>query len=353
MPTSTAIATPPLRWGFLSTAQIGRQNWRALLASGTNVLTAVASRDVPRAQQFIDANQATSPMPEAPRALGSYEALLAAPDVDAVYIPLPTALRGEWVIKAARAGKHVLCEKPCATHTTELETLLAACREHHVQFMDGTMFMHHPRQAQLETLLAPTGPLGELRRVQSSFTFAAPPGFADTNIRVQPHLEPLGALGDLGWYNIRVSLWAQRWELPARVIGITHAAHQGVPTEFSAELLYADGRSCGFYCGFSSPFQQWAQFSGRTGWLRLSDFLHPTSKATCDYTLNGEPRSDACPTETGPHHGHDAALFRHFAAQAATGELNTDWPRWSVLTQRVLDACLASAQQGGRPIELT
>src|SRR4051812_24006554 len=110
-----------LRWGILSTAQIARKNWSAIHHSGNGTVVAVASRDVARSRNFIAECQAHAPMQATPRALGSYEELLAAKDVDAVYIPLPTGLRKEWVLRAAAAGKHIVCEKPCAVSAADLE----------------------------------------------------------------------------------------------------------------------------------------------------------------------------------------------------------------------------------------
>src|SRR6185436_8992337 len=97
-----------LRWGILSTAQIARKNWKAIQLTGNGTVVAVASRDVMRSQQFIDECQAEAPMEVMPRALGRYEELLASTDVDAVYIPLPTGLRKEWVLRAAAARKHIV-----------------------------------------------------------------------------------------------------------------------------------------------------------------------------------------------------------------------------------------------------
>src|ERR1700685_3528727 len=102
-----------LRFGFLSTANIARKNWRSIHDSGNAIVAAVASRDVGRARQYIKELQAETPFETVPTALGSYEELLASKNVDAVYIPLPTGLRKEWGLRAAAAGKHVLCGKPC------------------------------------------------------------------------------------------------------------------------------------------------------------------------------------------------------------------------------------------------
>src|SRR6185295_1607345 len=98
--------------------------------------------EVERSRRFIDACQAAAPMAVAPRALGSYEELLASKDVDAVYIPLPTGLRKDWVERAAQAGKHIVSEKPCALSVADLREMIDVCRRERVQFIDGVMFMH-------------------------------------------------------------------------------------------------------------------------------------------------------------------------------------------------------------------
>src|SRR5215469_6715096 len=132
-----------LRFGFLSTARIGFKNWKAIRDSGNAVVTAVASRDIARARKFIAGMQAEAAFDTAPAAMGGYEELIASPNVDAVYIPLPTALRKEWVLRAAAAGKHVLCEKPCGINAADVEEMISACKRHRVQFMDGVMLMHN------------------------------------------------------------------------------------------------------------------------------------------------------------------------------------------------------------------
>src|SRR5687768_9586982 len=124
-----------LRWGILGAANIARKNWQALRNSGNSVVTAVASRDLRRAQQFIADCHSCVPMEVPVKAFGSYESLLKEGDIDAVYIPLPTGLRKEWVLRAAAAGKHVVCEKPCAITNEDLYEMIEACRRHNVQFM--------------------------------------------------------------------------------------------------------------------------------------------------------------------------------------------------------------------------
>src|SRR6267142_4356937 len=119
-----------LRWGILGAANIARKNWKAIALSGNSVLNAVASRDLEKSKRFIADCYGQMPTPTPPKPLGSYEALLASENVDAVYIPLPTGLRKEWVLRSAAAGKHVVCEKPCAVSVADLSEMLDACRKH-------------------------------------------------------------------------------------------------------------------------------------------------------------------------------------------------------------------------------
>jgi predicted dehydrogenase len=353
----------PLRFGILGTAGIARKNWKAIFHSGNCTVTAVASRELDRARQFIAENQRETPFPTTPTPFGSYEALLASPDVDAVYLPLPTALRKEWVLHAAAARKHIVCEKPCAISAPDLDEMLAACRQHRVQFLDGVMFMHAPRLAALRQLLDDGDTLGELRRITSQFTFLGHDGFLEKNIRAQAHLEPLGCLGDLGWYNLRFALWANRWQLPRTVTAQTlRQTETGVPLDFSGELQFPNGVSSGFYCSFVTFRQQWANVGGTRGYLQVHDFVNPFygHETGFDVTqiLQDGPRAvphvrrvtvpgHACAHPTAP----EAALFRNFAAQVATGQINPDWPEWARLTQLVSDACLTSAKTG-KPVTL-
>jgi predicted dehydrogenase len=145
------------RWGILSAASIARKNYQAIYHSNNGCVAAVASRDLQKAQAFIDECQLQSPFDPQPVAVEGYEALIENPDIDAVYIPLPTGLRKEWVIRAARAGKHVMCEKPCGINASELEEMITVCRENNVQFMDGVMFMHSQRLDAIRSVLEDQG----------------------------------------------------------------------------------------------------------------------------------------------------------------------------------------------------
>jgi predicted dehydrogenase len=360
------MSPPKLPWGILGTAQIARKNWRAIRNAGNCTVAAVASRTLDRSRHFIQECQADVPMDTAPRAIGSYEELLASPDIEAVYIPIPTGLRKEWVLRAARAGKHILCEKPCAVSTDDLREMLDVCREHHVQFLDGVMFMHSRRLARMREVLDDPASIGDIRRIQSAFTFNAPPEFYEGNIRSQPALEPHGCMGDVGWYCIRFSLWAMQWQMPRHVSARIHSANI-VPTELSGELHFDDGVSAGFYCSFRTHNQQWAVISGTRGYLRLDDFVLPFAGDTVDFEIQHmDYRVSGCDVRMvpdairysipEPSHGEarsqECNMFRAFSDQIRSGSINPEWPRIALQTQLVMNACLDSARQDGKPVAI-
>lgn len=362
-----------LRWGFLSTAQIGRKNWKAIRNSGNGTIVAVASRDADRARAFIAECQAHTPFGTAPRAIGSYEELLASKDVDAVYIPLPTGLRKEWVMRAAEAGKHIVCEKPCATNVADLREMIEACRRHRVQFLDGVMFMHSRRLESMRQVLDDGMSIGPVKRITSAFSFCAPNEFFTANIRAHSALEPHGCLGDLGWYCIRFALWTMNWQLPFRVTGriLSEVGQQsgsaGVPTEFSGELFFENGISSAFYCSFLTHNEQWAQIDGAKGSLRVPDFVAPffgdevefeinksvLNTVGCDFNMESRRRRVTVPEYSNSHAtSQETNLFRNFATQIRSGELNALWPEIALKTQQVMEACLESAHTGGREIAI-
>jgi len=352
-----------LRFGYLSTANIGRKNWKAIFNSGNCVVAAVASRDLERSRKYIRDCQAEAPFETPPLALGSYEELLASKNVDAVYFPLPTTLRREWVVRAAEAGKHVLCEKPCAGSAADLAAMISACRKNKVQFMDGVMFMHSQRLARVRETLDDGVSVGQIKRIVSQFSFPGSEAFFRGNIRVNAALEPAGCLGDLGWYDIRFTLWALDWRLPREVSARTLAqTDSSVPTDFSAELLFDGGISVGLYCSFINFRQQWVNVSGTKGYLQISDFVNPFYGGELGFEVvniiqDGFNLLPNARRVTVAEHGNghptaqESNMFRNFANQVFSGRLNDDWPMWALKTQQVMDACLESARRNS-PVKI-
>lgn len=364
--------TAPCRFGILSTASIARKYWLAMKLAGNCQIAAVASRSPEKAQSFIDECQREAPFDPPPAALGSYEALLARNDIDAVYVPVPTGLRKEWVIRAAEAGKHVLAEKPAAPTSADLEQMLAACRAAGVQYMDGVMFMHSARLTAMRAALDDSTSVGRLRRISTGFSFCAPPEFFEENIRSSSHLEPLGCVGDLGWYTTRLILWAANYQLPEKVSGrllstVARVGEAKVPTEFSAEMFFPAGLSASMYCSFLNENQQWVYFSGDKGLLHVRDFVLPYFGSEVNFdvtqahfhvegcTFNMEDRTRrVAVAEYGnaATKAQETNMVRHFADLVQSGRVDESWAEIALKTQQVLDACLASAHRGGELVEV-
>jgi predicted dehydrogenase len=344
-----------LRFGILGAADIAQKNWKAICHSGNSIVAAVASRSLEKARQFIAKCQQQAPFDMPPAALGSYEELLASKNVDAVYIPLPTGLRKEWVLRAAAAGKHVICEKPCALNAADLREMISACRKNRVQFMDGVMFMHNPRLARIREALDDGKSIGRIKRIMSNFSFHLAEDLFPTNVRMNSRLEPAGCLGDVGWYCIRFILWAMRWQLPREVTGHIlsqrGASHSPapVPTDFSAELIFNDETSAGFYCSFIAEYQNWIHVSGTNGQLRVADFVHPVSDVEPAFEVNDtvlRVKVDGGKPVKPETVAQQTNMIRNFANQVRSGRLNDEWPELALKTQQVLDACLKSARAG-------
>ena len=348
-----------IRFGFLSTAAIGQKNWKSVRDSGNSVLTAVASRDVERSRKFIAQMQAEAPFETAPAALGNYEELIASPNVDAVYIPLPTGIRNEWVLRAAAAGKHIICEKPCGVNAAQVEEIIAACKKNRVQFMDGVMFMHNPRTDYLRKILDDDKSIGQIKRISSSFSFRMDPTTYNKDIRINGKMEPLGCLGDLGWYCIRFAIWAMNWKLPHKVRGRILSEMRAnknlapVPVDFSAELIFDEHTSASFYCSFIAGYQNWVHVSGTNGTLVVPDFTKADDDHEPGFELNQKEVRVKCCDCRGKHSdslefAQQTLMVRNFSNQILSGKLNEDWPMWALKTQQVVDACMESARKAAR-----
>lgn len=360
------------RWGILSAANIAMKNWQSIGEAGNAQLVAVASRSEQKAQKFIEDCQSSFALTEKVEAVGDYQSLLNRDDIDAVYLPLPTGVRSEWAIKAAEHGKHVLAEKPCGTNVADLQKVLDACQQNNVQFMDGVMFMHGKRLQEMTSVLRGSGRLGSLRRITSAFSFCGDDEFVADNIRTASSLEPAGCVGDLGWYTIRITLWAMNYELPVEVTGRTLSSvdrEDGgkVPTEFEATMTFANGVTASFYCSFQTVNQQWFHVSGSQGALRCDDFVIPVYGSNSDFEVHqDELQQSACRwdmharrqkhsvseySNNGPD-SQETRLFQRFSELVLSGQPDPIWPQITLKTQQVMDAALQSAQNNSVPVSI-
>src|SRR5512138_1361414 len=184
------MANKILNWGLLSTARINRALITPLRASKRNRLLAVASRTQESADRYARAKRIR-------RAYGSYEALLADPEIDVIYNPLPNHLHAEWTIKAVEAGKHVLCEKPLALSVQEVDTMKSAARRHDRVVAEAFMYRHHPQTLKVQEIVK-SGSLGALKMVRGSFSFVLS---REGDVRLDPAMGG-GSIWDIGCYPI-------------------------------------------------------------------------------------------------------------------------------------------------------
>jgi xylose dehydrogenase (NAD/NADP) len=246
-----------LRWGILSTADISG----ALLHSGYGEYVAVASRSLERAEAFARERGI-------PRAHGSYEDLLADPEVDAVYVPLPNSMHVEWSIRALEAGKHVLCEKPMSRHPEDVERAFDVAERSGRVLMEAFMWRHHPQLERARALIA-EGTIGTLKVIRAAFSFTGRPA---GDIRLQRALEG-GGLMDVGCYCISGCRAVAGTE-PERVYGEQVLGGDGVDVAFAATLRFPGDVLATFDCGMSYAARDELEAVGDEGSLFLDDPWH-------------------------------------------------------------------------------
>ncbi|HEX7474270.1 MAG TPA: Gfo/Idh/MocA family oxidoreductase [Candidatus Limnocylindrales bacterium] len=247
-----------LRWAILGPGRIAIRMVGALAASARGELVAVASRDAGRAARFA-AEHAI------PTSFGSYAALLAAPDVDVIYIALPNHLHAEWTIRALEAGKHVLCEKPLALTVEEVDAIAAACTRTGRIAVEGFMYLHHPQI--LRTVeLARSGALGTLEVVNGTFSFFLAD---DGDPRVDPAMGG-GSLWDVGCYPVSMARRIAREE-PDRVGALARFDERGVDRTFLGQLHFPGGLLAQFDSGFAAPHRERIEVVGSDATLVLEN----------------------------------------------------------------------------------
>ena len=246
-----------LRIGVLSTADIARRKViPGLRRTARCEVVAIASRDAGRARQ-VAAELGI------PTAHASYEELLADPAVDAVYIPLPNHLHAEWTIAAARAGKHVLCEKPLALSAAEAETMVEACRAAGVVVMEAFMYRHHPSWLAARELVA-SGRIGRLMAVQSWFSFYNDDPTNIRNIRAYGG----GAMYDIGCYAVNLSRMLFKGEPDGVQASMVRDPVSDVDIVASAILRFGDGIAS-FTCSTRTETDQRVDIYGTTGRISI------------------------------------------------------------------------------------
>ena len=323
------MASPcPIRIGVLGAAAIVPM---ALTNPARTVpevqVTAIAARDPKRAQRFAHKHHN-------PRVHNTYSDLLADPEIDAIYNPLPNSLHAEWTIRALRAGKHVLCEKPFASNAQEAEAMANAARETGLVLSEAFAYRYHPLTACVKEIIS-SGEIGKIKHIDAQFCFLLP---AKNNIRFNYELAG-GALMDCGCYPVSLIRHLAEAE-PNVVRAEARLFAPQVDHKMTAALAFADGRTAHLVCDLLSPklFRSFVQVEGDLGRLRVINPYHPHwfhwltvkgSKGTRRQHVRG---------------GNVYALQLRAFAQAIRGEikLNTD-PADAIGNMRVIDAIYEKA----------
>lgn len=320
------------RWGIISTAKIAQQQVvPAILLSRNGVHHGVASRSLDRAKSFARRFGAA-------KAYGSYEDLLADADIDGVYIPLPSSMHVEWVIKAAEAGKHVLCEKPIAMQAADIDRIISVRDKTGVLISEAFMVHYHPQWHKVAELLA-SDVIGELKHVHGAFSY-----FNDdaSNFRNQPDLGG-GALADIGVYPV----------VTTRIVTGKEPINISAKVEFSKEFgtdTYAAVRAefdtfdLNFYCSTQMSLHQIMVFHGTLGQITVSAPFNAGDYDFAEVRLAKRAR-DEVHTFRFAEQNQYVLQVEAFADHAMTGSGQTFTLKNSKKNQQVIDEIRKSGRQ--------
>ena len=322
-----------VRWGVISTANIGREAViPALLASPKAEVRAVASRDAEKAAAFCAQF-------EIPQAYASYQELLDDPQIEAVYIPLPNSLHKEWVLKAAEAGKHILCEKPLGLNSRECLEMDEAARRQGVKLMEAFMYRFHPRIEKLIQLTR-SGQIGRLRNVEASFTFRVR---NQENIRLRPDLGG-GSLMDVGCYCVNV-IRTLAAEQPESVCAYANWASTGVDAQMAGLLRFENGVLGHFDCSLIMERREVCTIAGEDAYFKVENTFLPGKGETKIEEIRGR--------ETGKGYSFNGVDEYQLMVEHFCDCIRLDrQPRYSAAeaaeNMQVIEALYRSARNKGR-----
>ena len=326
-------AAGKIRWGILSTANIGRAAViPAIQESDGGEVLAVASREKGRAEDFAAANAI-------PNSFGSYAELVEDERIDAIYIPLPNNMHLEWTIRAAEAGKHVLCEKPLALTADECDEMSAAAESAGVVCMEAFMYRFHPRIDAVSDLIT-KGAIGDLRSMYSAFTFKIT---NNDNIRLDPELGG-GALMDVGCYCINVFRTVAAAE-PQEVQAHALWTDRGVDEQMAGLLRFEGGRTAQFDCALTMERRECLHVAGTDGHLEVPRVFIP---GTDDVPIEEYHGRGAARSHEVSGVNEYSAMIDHFTESVLTGTPVRYPFSEASANMRVLEALYRSAWNGGR-----
>ncbi len=319
-----------VRWGVLSTANIGVKQVLPAMQQGKYCeVSAIASRNLALAQ-------AAAARLGIPKAYGSYEELLADPDIDAIYNPLPNHLHVPWSIKALEAGKHVLCEKPIAMSAAEAQTLVDAAKAHpHLKVMEAFMYRHHP-QWKLAKQLVAEGKIGELRTIQTVFSYYLDDG---NNIRNIADVGG-GAMMDIGCYAVSVPRFIFGTE-PRRVAGIVEYDPRFKTDRLASGILDFGSGTAVFTCGTQlSPYQR-VNIYGTAGRIEIEIPFNAPADRPCKVWYEHDRQIEEITLDICNQYTLQGDAF----SQAVVKNMPVPTPlEDAVANMRVIEAVIASAR---------
>jgi predicted dehydrogenase len=337
---SSARPASSLRWGVVGTGSIANRMANMIERAENAELSAVSSRRMETAREYADQHGLA-------HAFDSWADMIASEVVDAIYVATPTSVREEICLAAAGGGKHVLGEKPFAS-LDSVRRIVAACRENDVAFMDGTHFPHHPRtweiRARGEELVGRPGSLA------SAFQF----NLSDrTNIRYNPELEPMGAIGDAGWYTMRaaVEYLPPDVELEGAAAFLRRDEETGAVYAGSGVLRFAGGVTSTWNCGFdSAALIADVRITGTSGVLYMDNFVFDTGDGSAGFMARG-PELGRQEITVPSAKRAPVLMFEDMAAAATDRALRDRWMTRTERTQTLLDAVWRAgleSERGGR-----
>jgi predicted dehydrogenase len=333
-----AQSVQTIRWGIVGTGGIANSMARMIKLADASEIGAVSSRRMETAQEFADEHSVAN-------AYDSWQQMIASDDVDAIYVATPTSVREEICIAAANGGKHVLGEKPFAS-LPSVKRITAACRDNGVAFMDGTHFVHHPRTLDIKANTEDR--LGFVWSVASAFQFS----LTDRgNIRFNPALEPMGAIGDAGWYNMRaaVEYLAPDAQLDTVSAHLRRDEQTGAAISGAGVLEFTDGSTSTWNCGFDSGgVVMDLRITGTSGVINIDDFLSQNQDRSADFLYRKGGWGPGAISDTiniASDKPGAALMFEDMAAAAQGPALREQWMTATERTQALLDAVWIAAQQ--------
>jgi D-xylose 1-dehydrogenase (NADP+, D-xylono-1,5-lactone-forming) len=325
-----------IRWGIISTAFIGR----------TQVIPAMFRADNAEAAAIASRSSKVHGVAEElkiPKAYESYEALLADPDIDAVYIPLPNHLHKKWVLRAAEHGKHVLCEKPAALTAREAKEMAEGCRKQNVKFSEAFMYQLHPQHARVKEIIA-SGEIGEVKLIKSSHSFYLENREGD--IRMDKAMGG-GSLYDVGCYSISVIRHLLAAE-PVKVQAISKDdPKSGVDLSAFVHLSFEGGVQAVFDSSFDTTNRMEYEVVGTRGTIRVPFAFRPDTNrgiGVISVKVDDQIREEEIAGD----------IFRLEIERFSDAILNDGEPFISaestINNMRVIEACYASMQAGGQAV---